>query len=170
MRPRVRRAPGLPCALWFGEGEEFLSKLGRNDVARMRNLFHHRPARNFHVSRTRCTVERSPQAGTRFLSRRGWAPARTTARAVLRRGTSSNRLSRIRHRGGKAAVDGDRLSVDIGASSLARNNPIAASSCGCPARFKRIELADLVRAVPRALARSNTGLVMPVSIRPGRPR
>ncbi|WP_212034187.1 hypothetical protein, partial [Bradyrhizobium sp. JYMT SZCCT0428] len=28
-RPRVQRAPGLPCALVF-EGKEFLAKLGRN--------------------------------------------------------------------------------------------------------------------------------------------
>jgi hypothetical protein len=30
MRPRVQRASGIPCALFFGEGEEFPAKLGRN--------------------------------------------------------------------------------------------------------------------------------------------
>src|ERR1700712_5619686 len=29
MRPRVQRAPGIPCALWIGEGEDFPANLGQ---------------------------------------------------------------------------------------------------------------------------------------------
>src|SRR5205085_2986687 len=52
------------------------------------------------------------------------------------------------------------------ASSLARNNPIAASSCGWPGRLSGLSW-PILSWVPRSLARSNTGLVIPVSIRPG---
>jgi hypothetical protein len=30
MRPRVQRAPGIPCALFIFEGEEFHANLGRD--------------------------------------------------------------------------------------------------------------------------------------------
>src|SRR5580698_9418105 len=34
MRPRVQRAPGFPCALWFQRDEDHAATLGHNSVAR----------------------------------------------------------------------------------------------------------------------------------------
>jgi hypothetical protein len=37
-RPRVQRAPGIPCALYFEGEDKELAKLGRNRAARARTL------------------------------------------------------------------------------------------------------------------------------------
>ena len=47
MRPRVQRAPGLPCALLLFEGANEMENLGQNHVARTRKCVfsRHRPRR-----------------------------------------------------------------------------------------------------------------------------
>src|SRR5258708_32999242 len=54
-----------------------------------------------------------------------------------------NRLSRIRHRGGEAAVDRDRLSVDIGRIVAGEKKSHCRELMRLAGALERIELADL---------------------------
>ena len=80
--------------------------------------------------------------------------------------TTLNRLARIRHRRGEAAIDRDRLAIDVGGFVTGEEQPHRRQLVRLSGALQRIELADL--AVGAALlALSKIGLVMPVSISPG---
>src|SRR5437899_4994206 len=58
-RPRVRRAPGLPCALYFQEGRKLIANLGRN-APRDREVISNRHC--LRQTRSVCARERSDEA------------------------------------------------------------------------------------------------------------
>src|SRR6266403_897776 len=63
---------------------------------------------------------------------------------LWRTAPNSNRLSRIRHRGGEAAVDRDRLSVDIGRIVAGEKKSHCRELMRLAGALERVELADLV--------------------------
>src|ERR1700712_1365216 len=75
----------------------------------------------------------------------GYGSRRSPGRLLMERGSPrSDRPSRIRHRGGKAAVDRDRLAVDIGRVVARKKQSHRREFVRLAGALQRIELADLV--------------------------
>ena len=139
-RLRVRRAPGIPCALCCSRGElPHSSGAQRRENAKCVGVIARHVKRCAKHDIARCTMIASPtladdltgvefEANRRTLRHCGeatkcrrqsglprrFAPLRKRFAFVAGNDEPLNRFSRIRHRGGEAAVDRDGLAVDVG--------------------------------------------------------
>src|SRR3954468_10354153 len=87
-----------------------------------------------------------PRVRSETLMVRSAARPRVSNHEAVIGGSSDllNRLPRIRHRGGEAAIDGDRLSIDIGGLIAGEEQTHRRELVRLACALQRIELADLV--------------------------
>src|SRR6266436_3005029 len=151
-RPRVQRAPGFPCALCVSRGPTIATARARRAartqtritpaLGKMKQEFSPRrpgldpgpitPGRSFAEGLChRCLIETSRGMGPGF---------RRDDVLIARR---LNRLPRIRHRRREAAVDRDRLTVDVGRLVAGEEQSHRRQFVRLARALQGIELADL---------------------------